>query len=131
MDTWISLGLAVLFSMLMVSSMLDVSSNSGPSTDDVLFSEDFSLPIRLEPKMASRSTFEALSSGTTSGPKVRPDLRCMYDYEVQVMLEFCCQQVQVATVKIHSSGAGNYCSTLKILGLSFTLTDQCNYALVK
>ena len=64
MDTWISLGLAVLSSMLMVSSVLDVSSNSGPSTDDVLFSEDLSLAIRLKPKMASKSTFEALSSGT-------------------------------------------------------------------
>ena len=91
MDTWISLGLAVLSSMLMVSSVLDVSSNSGPSTDEVLFNEDLSLAIRLEPKMASRSTFEALSSGTTSGPRVRPDLRCMYNSEVQVALEFCCQ----------------------------------------
>ena len=93
MDTWISLGLATLSSMLMVSSVLDVSSNSGPSIDDVLFSEDLSLPIRLEPKMASKSTFEALSSGATSGPRVRPDLRCMYDYEVQIGLGFCCQQV--------------------------------------
>ena len=76
--------------MLMVSFVLDVSSNSGPSTDDVLFSEDFSLPTRLEPKMASRSTFEALSSGMISGPRVRPDLRCMYNYEVHVVLEYCC-----------------------------------------
>ena len=90
MDTWISLGLAVLSSMLMVSSVLDVSSNSGPSTNDVLFNEDLSLAIRLEPKMAFKSTFEALSSGTTSGPRVRPDLRCMYDYEVQIGLGFCC-----------------------------------------
>ena len=75
-------------SMVVVSSVLDVSSNSGPSTDDVLFSEDLSLAIRLEPKMASRSMFEALSSGTTSGPKVRPNLRCMYMSEVQVVLEF-------------------------------------------
>ena len=80
----------MLSSMLMVSSVLDVSSNNSPSTDDVLFSEDFSLAIRLEPKMASRSTFEALSSGTTSGPRVRPDLRCMYKYEVQAVLGFCC-----------------------------------------
>ena len=107
MDTWISLGLAVLSSMLMVSSVLDVSSNSGPSTDDVLFSEDLSLPIRLEPKMASKSTFDALSSGAISGPKVRPDLRCMYVTEVQVVLEFCCQYVQATIVKDHSSGAGN------------------------
>ena len=64
---------------------------SGPSTDDVLFSEDLSLAIRLEPKMASRSTFEALSSGTISGPRVHPDLRCMYMSEVQVVLEFCCR----------------------------------------
>ena len=84
MDTWISLGLVVLSSMLMVSSVLVVSSNNGPSTDDVLFSEDLSLAIRLEPKMASRFTFKALSSGTTSGPKVHPDLRCMYVTEVQV-----------------------------------------------
>ena len=76
----------MLSSMLMVSSVLDVSSNSSPSIDDVLFSEDLSLAIRLEPKMASKSTLDALSSGTTSGPKVRPDLRCMYDYEVQVVL---------------------------------------------
>ena len=72
----------MLSSMLMVSYVLDVSSNSGPSTDDVLFSEDLSLPIRLEPKMASKSTFDALSSGAISGPKVRPDLRCMYGNEV-------------------------------------------------
>ena len=97
----------MLSSMLMVSSVLDVSSNSGPSTEDVLFSEDFSLPTRLEPKMASRSTFEALSSGTTSGPRVCPDLRCMYNSEVQVVLKFCCQKVQVTTVRIHSSGVGN------------------------
>ena len=105
MDTWISLGLVVLSSMLMVSSVLDVSSNSGPSIDDVLFSEDLSLAIRLEPNMVSKSTFEALSSGTTSGPKVRPDLRCMYDYEVQVVLGFCWHSVQAATVNLHSSGA--------------------------
>ena len=74
----------MLSSMLIVSSVLDVSSNNGPSTNDVLFSEDLSLAIRLEPKMASRSTFEALSSKKTSGPKVRPDLRCMYDYEVLI-----------------------------------------------
>ena len=77
MDTWISLGLAVLSSMLMVSPVLDVSLNNSPSTDDVLFSEDLSLAIRLEPRMASKSTFEALSSGTTSGAIVRPDLRYM------------------------------------------------------
>ena len=81
----------MLSSMLMVLSVLDVSSNSGSSKDEVLFSEDFSLVIRLEPKMASNSTFEALSSGTTSGPRVRPDLRCMYMSEVQDVLEFCRQ----------------------------------------
>ena len=112
--------------MLMVSSVLDVSSNNGPSTEDVLFSEDLSLPTRLEPKMASRSTFEALSSGMISGPKVRPDLRCMYGYEVQYGLGFCCQGVWAATVRIHSSGAGNYCSALMNLGFTFTLTDQCD-----
>ena len=97
----------MLSSMLMVSSVLDVSSNSGPSTDDVLFSEDLSLAIRLEPKMASKSTFEALSSGTISGPRVRLDLRCMYMSEVQVVLEFYCQQVQVTTIKLCSKSAGN------------------------
>ena len=60
----------MLSSMLSVSSVLDVSSNNGPSTDDVLFKEDLSLTTRLEPKIASKSTFEMLSSGTTSGPKV-------------------------------------------------------------
>ena len=99
--------------IFMVSSVLDVSSNSGPSTDDVLFNEDLSLAIRLEPKMASKSTFETLSSGTISGPRVRPDLRCMYVYEVQIGLGFCCQQVQVTTVKLHCSRAGNYCSALQ------------------
>ena len=127
MDTWISPWLAMLSSMLIVSSVLDSYSNKGPSTDDVLFNEDFPLAVRLEPKMASKSTFDALSSGMISGPKVRPDLRCMYDYEVQCGLGFCYQQVQVATVKIHSSGAGNYCSALTNLGFTFTLTDQCAF----
>ena len=93
--------------------MLDSYSNKGPSTEDVLFNEDLSLPIRLEPKMASKSTFDALSSGAISGPKVRPDLRCMYKNEVQYGLGFCWQCVQPATVKIHSSGAGSYCSALQ------------------
>ena len=97
----------MLSSMLIVSSVLDVSSNSGPSTDDVLFKEDLSLAIRLEPKMASKSTFNTLSSGTTLGPKVRPDLRCMYVTEIHVVLEFCCQYVQAATVKLCSCGAGS------------------------
>ena len=97
----------MLSSMLMVSSALDVSSNNGPGIDDVLFKEDLSLAIRLEPKMASRSTFEALSFGTTSGPKVHPDLRCMYVTEVQVVLEFCCQYVQAATIKLCSCRARN------------------------
>ena len=79
----------MLSSMLIVSSVLDSYSNKGPSTEDVLFKEDFSLPIRLEPKMASKSTFDALSSGAISGPKLRPDLRCMYNCEVQVGLGFC------------------------------------------
>ena len=113
MDTWISPWLAILSSMLVVSSVLDSYSNKGPSTEDVLFNEDHSLPIRLEPKMASKSTFETLSSGTISGPRVRPDLRCMYDCEVQIGLGFCCQQVQVATVRIQGSGAGIYCSMLQ------------------
>ena len=96
----------MLSSMLMVSSVLDSYSNNGPSTEDVLFNEDLPLAIRLEPKMASKSTFEALSSGTTLGPKVRSDLRCMYLTEVQVVLELCCRYVQAATIKNHSSGAG-------------------------
>ena len=65
----------MLSSMLIVSSMLVSYSNRGPSTDDVLFSEDLSLAIRLEPRIASKSTFKTLSSGTTSSPMVRPDLR--------------------------------------------------------
>ena len=72
----------MLSSMLIVSSVLDSYSNNGPSTDDVLFNEDLPLAVTLEPKMASKSTFETLSSGTTSGPNVRPDLRCMYVTEV-------------------------------------------------
>ena len=63
--------------MLIVSSMLVSYSNKGPSTDDVLFSEDLSLAIRLESKIASNSMFKALSSETTSGPTVRLDLRYM------------------------------------------------------
>ena len=108
MDTWISPWLAILSSMLVVSSVLDSYSNKGPSTEDVLFNEDLSLPIRLEPKMASKSMFEKLSFGTILGPKVRPDLRCMNDYEVRMG-----HSVQVATVQLHSSGAGNYCSALQ------------------
>ena len=76
--------------MLMVSSILDSYSKRDPSTDDVLFNEDLSLAVRLEPKMAYKSTFEALSSGTISGPKVHPDLRCMYITEVQVEFRFYC-----------------------------------------
>ena len=73
--------------MLIILFVLDSYSNNGPSTEDVLFKEDLSLAVRLELKMASKSTFEALPSGTISGPKVRPDLRCMYITEVQVELE--------------------------------------------
>ena len=113
MDTWISPWLAMLSSMLIVLSVLDSYSNKGPSTEDVLFNEDLSLPIRLEPKMASKSTFDALSSGAISGPKVRPDLRCMYGYEVQVVLGLCWHSAQTVTVKIHSSSAGDYCSALQ------------------
>ena len=60
--------------MLIVSFVLVLYSNKGPSTDDVLFSEDLSLAIRLEPKIASKSTFEALSSRTISSPIVHPNL---------------------------------------------------------
>ena len=35
--------------------MLDASSNNGPSSDDVMFNEDLSLAIRLEPKISPRS----------------------------------------------------------------------------
>ena len=97
----------MLSSMLIVSSVLDSYSNNGPSTNDVLFNEDLPLAVTLEPKMASKSTFETLSSGTTSGPKVRPDLRCMYVTKVQVVLEFCWQYVQAVNVKNHSCSAGN------------------------
>ena len=92
----------MLSSMLMVSSMLEVSSNSGPSTNDVMFNEDLSLPIRLEPQMASKSTLDALSSGATSSPKVRPDLRCMYDYEVQI-----------GTGVLLPTGSGCYCPVVQ------------------
>ena len=68
-------------------------SNNGPSTDDMLFNEDLSLVIRLEPRIASKSTFEMLSSRTTSGPMVHPDLRCMYVTEVWVDFESCSQCV--------------------------------------
>ena len=95
----------MLSSMLSVSSVLDVSSNNGPNIDEVLFKEDLSLAIRLEPKIASKSTFETLSFETTSGPKVCLDLRCMYVIEVQVGIEFRCQCVQATTVKMYSSGA--------------------------
>ena len=63
----------MLSSVLIVSSVLDSYSNRGPSTDDVLFNEDFSLAIRLEPRIASKSTFKKLSFRTTLGPKVHPD----------------------------------------------------------
>ena len=66
-----------------VSSILDSYSRSGPSTNDVLFKEDLSLAVRLEPKMASKSTLEALSLGF----KMQPNLRCMYISKVQVELE--------------------------------------------
>ena len=73
--------------MLIVLSVLDSYSKSGPSIDDVLFKEDLSLAVRLEPKMASKSMLDTLSSGATSGPKMRPDLRCMYVSKVQGELE--------------------------------------------
>ena len=111
--------------MLIVSSVLDSYSNNGPSTDDVLFNEDLPLAVTLEPKMASKSTFEALSCGTISGPKVHLDLRCMYVTEVQVRFEFYCQCVQAVTVKLCRSGEGKYCSTLTFLDLSLSLVDQC------
>ena len=73
----------MLSSMLIVLSVLDSYSKSGPSIDEVLFKEDRSLADRLEPKMASKSTLEGLSSGATSDSRMRPDLRCMYDSKVQ------------------------------------------------
>ena len=59
----------MLSSMLIVLSVLDSYSNNGLS-DEVLFNEDLSLALRLEPKMASKSMFKALSSGAISGHKV-------------------------------------------------------------
>ena len=78
-----SFGFGMFSSMLNVSSVLDSYSKSVPSTDEVLFKEDLSLAVRLEPKMASKSTLDALSSGATSDPRMRSDLRCMYDSKVQ------------------------------------------------
>ena len=98
--------------MLIVSSVLDSYSNNGPSTEDVLFNEDLPLAVTLEPKMASKSTFEMLSSGTTSGPKVHLDLRCMYITEVQIGFKSYCLSVQTITVKICNLGEGNYYSAL-------------------
>ena len=86
-------------SMLIVSSMLDSYSNKGPSIDDVLFNENFSLAVRLEPKMATKSTFEALSSGTILGSKMCPDLRCMYISKVQVGLESTINMFNLARLK--------------------------------
>ena len=99
MDTWISFWLDMLPSMLIVSSMLDSISNSGPRTDDVLFNEDFSLALRLKPKIASKSTCEALSSGTTLGPTIRPDLRCMYKIECRVGIKIRLTSVQLSQAK--------------------------------
>ena len=59
-------------------------SKSGPNTYEVLFKEDLSLADRLGPKMASKSMLDVLSSGVTSNPKICPDLRCMYDFKIQV-----------------------------------------------
>ena len=63
--------------MLIMSSVLVSYSNKGPSIDDVLFSEDLSLALRLESKIASKSMFEALSSRIILSPIVRLDLRYM------------------------------------------------------
>ena len=73
----------MLSSMLKVSSVLDSYSKSAPSIGDVLFNEDLSLVVRLEPKMASKSTLEALSSRATLDPRMRLKLRCMYDSKFQ------------------------------------------------
>ena len=62
--------------------VLDSYLKSGPNIDEVLFKEDLSLVDRLRPKMASKSTLEALSFGATSDPKIQHDLRCMYDFKV-------------------------------------------------
>ena len=85
--------------MLKVSSVLDLYSNSGPSIDDVLFKEDLSLTVRLEPKMASKSILDTLSSGTISGPKMCPDLRCMYVTKVQLELEAVIQVFNLSESK--------------------------------
>ena len=68
--------------MLNVLSVLDLYLKSGPNTDEVLFKEDLSLEDKLGPKMASKSTLDALSSRATLDPKIRSDLRCMYDLKV-------------------------------------------------
>ena len=69
--------------MLSVLSVLESYSKSGPNIDEVLFKEDLSLAVsRLEPKMASKSTLDALSSRATSGPKVRLELRCLYNFKI-------------------------------------------------
>ena len=69
--------------MLSFSFVLDSYSKSGPNTDKVLFKEELSLADRLEPKMASKSTLDALSSKATLDPKIRVDLRCMYNFKIQ------------------------------------------------
>ena len=60
----------------------------------------------------------------------------MYVTEFQIEIEFCCQCVQVATVKMYSlvqevnaARYNNYCSALTFLGFSFSLTNQCTCAL--
>ena len=122
--------------MLIVSSVLDLYSNNGPSIDDVLFNEDISLVVRLEPKMASKSTFEALSSGTTSSPIVRSDLRYIYVTEVQVELspavivfKVLLSKYAVLVRSVNAVHCNNYCSALTFRGFSLSLTSKCTSAL--
>ena len=70
--------------MLKVSSVLGSYSKNGPSIDEVLFNEDLSLADKLKPKMASKSMLEMLSFGATLDPRMHLDLRCMYNFKVEV-----------------------------------------------
>ena len=69
--------------MLSVLFVLDSYFKCGPNTNEVLLKKDLSLANRLEPKMASKSTLDALSSKATLDPKIRVDLRCMYNFKIQ------------------------------------------------
>ena len=67
--------------MLNVLSILESYSKNGPSTDEVLFSEELSIADVLGSK-TSKSTLEA-PFGATSNPRIHSILRCMYKFKVQ------------------------------------------------